>query len=95
MLNSDPPLTVNSWFNYYYNEYDFEFLRLLGNVDANDQITTALNKIVDKAKSYEELKAELLTFIKERKDFVKDFTNKWLGDEPEKYELPRPKLPNG
>src|ERR1700759_1134611 len=86
----DGALTKDNWLGYWINEIHENATFFIGYRDGNDRITSDLEEVVNGAHSFEELKAELLKFIQDRKDFSKDVREKWYGDEPEKWNLPRP-----
>jgi len=84
------PLTKDNWLGYWINEIHQDATFLIGHQDGNDRITCGLEKILKQAQDFDQLKAELLKFIQERKEFSKDLEEKWDGDTPEKWHLPRP-----
>ncbi|OQP60349.1 hypothetical protein A3860_33765 [Niastella vici] len=90
-LNSDKPLTADTWHEYYKGEYEDDFPRLLGNMDANEQIGLALKEIVETTPR-KKLKEKLLLFIQQRFELVEDFDDKWI-EQPEKFNLPRIGIP--
>lgn len=85
------PLTKDNWLGYWINEIHENGPFFIGYWDGNDRITCGLEAIVNKAQTFDELKTELLKFIQERKDFSHDVQEKWDGDTPETWHLPRPR----
>jgi len=79
---------VDTWLQYFHGEYNSDTSLLTGHIDATQQISEGLAKIVETTKSYDELKTELLKFIKERRDFKKDVDDKWNSNHPEQWGFP-------
>lgn len=84
-------LTKDNWLGYWINEIHEDATFFIGYQDGNDRITCGLEKIVSQAKNTHELQDLLLKFIQQLKDFSKDVDEKWYGDTPENWNLPRPK----
>lgn len=82
------PLTVDNWMPYWQLEMDYDTSIMTGYLMSSDRDATGLEKIVNSANSFDELKSEILKFIQERKDFYKDVTDKWDGPNPERWGFP-------
>jgi hypothetical protein len=81
------PLTKGTWVKKYKEELDGEVFQLWGYAEAVVRQVPVLEKMVNTAKDFEELKAQILKFTKQQMDVVKDIEAKQEFD-PTSYGLP-------
>jgi len=81
-------LTVDNWLPYWQLEMEYDTSVMTGYTLATDRDADTLEKIVNSAQNFDELKSELLKFIQGRKDFIADVDEKWNGPNPERWGFP-------
>lgn len=85
------PLTAEDWLDRVYEVYSDRTM-LMGYMKGVEYTVAVLEKMAESAKTFEELKEELLKFNKQQQAFLKDVTERWLLNEncKQEYDLPRP-----
>lgn len=84
-----PLLTKRNWPKELKVGFDGDFTLLYGYMDCVEREVPALEKMIKKAKSFEELKEDLLNHIKRQKEFVEDVKIKRSSVFATDYGLPR------
>ena len=87
-VGHDVPLTSRNWLPVWQLEMGYNTSILTGHLSSSHRTACGLEQIVKAAKDFDQLKSELLKFIQERKDFVKDAEDKWDGPNPERWGFP-------
>jgi hypothetical protein len=86
----DEALTKDNWSGYFNNSIAQDEIFLFGHLEGSDRITSTLEKMVHKATTFDELKADLLNFIQSQKEMRDDIDEKYHSDEPQKWGMNGP-----
>lgn len=82
-------LTKRNWSKELEVGFDGDFTLLYGYIDCIERICPVLEKMANKAKTFEGLKDELLKFIVQQNKFVEDVKDKRSSVHAGKYGLPQ------
>jgi hypothetical protein len=82
------PLTKRTWVKKFKTEFEGDTSILTGYMECVDRQNPVLEKMVKTAKTFEELKEQILNFTKEQGDLVREMRQKWDSPEADKYGFP-------
>lgn len=92
MTDIDPltvPFTAEDWVSRF-TEINSDAGMLNGYLVCSKRTAFALDRIVETAKNFEELRQEILAFAQAQRDLNNDIDEKWYNsDDPQIYGLPR------